>query len=320
MYVAIKKFERVPDFDREKNILDTIRSKNIQNDHLMKHLAICDLVPCIIFPWADGGDLAQFWKRDFLKRPDDFLWSLEQMVGLAHALELLHEINCRHGDLKPANILYFTQNGTGILKIADFGIARTHTQKTGFVRGKTITSVSTRAYEAPEATSELARSRRYDCWSMGCIMLEFVVWLLYDFTAIANFTGSLDPNEYQYYRLKSSHDRQISEEWEKWEVHPKVIEAMDGLRADERCRRTPLAAIVDIVDENLLKIHYEDRIRAVELHKQLQTILDRVKTDSSYRVNLDTSPKKIPSIFSQSSSHPSPKSTYARSTYERASL
>ena len=285
----------------------------------MKHLAICDLVPCIIFPWADGGDLAQFWKRDYLKGPDDFLWSLEQMVGLAHALELLHEINCRHGDLKPANILYFTQDGTGILKIADFGIARTHTQKTGFVRGKTITSVSTRAYEAPEATSELARSRRYDCWSMGCIMLEFVVWLLYDFTAIANFTGSLDPNEYQYYRQKSSQDRQISEEWEKWEVHPKVIEAMDGLRADERCGRTSLAAIVDIVDENLLRIHYEDRIRAIELHKQLQTILHCVKKDSSYRVNWGA-PKKIPSIFSQSSSHPSPKSTYARSTYKRESL
>ena len=48
-------------------------------------------------------------------------------------------------------------------------------------------------YEAPEAIGELngPRSRLYDVWSMGCITLEFIIWLLYGNDELNNFYGQL---------------------------------------------------------------------------------------------------------------------------------
>src|SRR5258708_32073458 len=122
---------------------------------------------------------------------------------------------------------------------------------------------------------------------MGCIILELVVWLSYDWEALQNFTGSLDPKEYQYYRTKSSQHSQNMEPCEIWEVHPNVKKAMKSLRRDVRCRHTALEALVDLVEDGLLRVNYNDRLTAVALHNTLQAILDRAKKDPSYLVNMD---------------------------------
>jgi serine/threonine protein kinase len=70
----------------------------------------------LMFQWVDGGNLREFWqnpkswKRDY----STVKWALQQMLGLATALERLHnygpdpEKHCRHGDLKPENIVRCT--------------------------------------------------------------------------------------------------------------------------------------------------------------------------------------------------------------------
>ncbi|KAK5631516.1 hypothetical protein RRF57_007230 [Xylaria bambusicola] len=109
----------------------------------------------------------------------------------------------RHGDIKPENILVFKDlTWIGTLKIADLGLAKQHQFATEFRQQVTSTKHTTLHYEAPEAITNMKepRSRRYDVWSMGCIILESIIWLLY---------GSKGLNEFyrEVSRLKD-HSRQ----------------------------------------------------------------------------------------------------------------
>ncbi|PMD47914.1 kinase-like protein [Hyaloscypha variabilis F] len=299
VYVAVKKFEQrhIDFFVKERDVLKAIQEKGISNPHLIKHLAICEEVPCIIFPWAGGGDLGEYWQRESPKTPDEFLWSLRQMVGLTDALKDLHGGKCRHGDLKPANILYFTENGVGVLKIADVGVSRVHDQATALRKGMTTTSASTKVYEGPEVNAKMPRSRRYDCWSMGCIILEFVLWLLYDFKAIESFLAVRLSEWHGYYRLITN--AQNIEPLDNTEVHPAVYEAMEFLRKDPRCVGTALEALVNLVDKKLLMIKPEHRLEAVDLHQRLQVILRDAENNPSYLVKADQLAPPAPPIFSQ---------------------
>jgi serine/threonine protein kinase len=88
--------------------------------------------------------------------------------------------NWRHGDLKPENILRKEEgNALGPLMIGDVGLAKKHNNRTG-ARADTKTRMGTMNYEPPEAfVSNRAKSRAYDIWSMGCIIVETIVWLLH---------------------------------------------------------------------------------------------------------------------------------------------
>ncbi|PMD57283.1 kinase-like protein [Hyaloscypha bicolor E] len=299
VYVAVKKFEqrRTDAFVKERDMLKAIQEKGISNAHLIKHLAICEDVPCIIFPWADGGDLGEYWQRESPRTQDEFLWSLGQMVGLVDALKDLHKGKCRHGDLKPANILYFTENGVGVLKIADVGVSRVHEKETALRRGVTTTSASTKVYEGPEVNAKIPRSRLYDCWSMGCIILEFVLWLLYDFKAIESFLAARLSESHGYYRLVANAPN--IEPLDNTEVHPAVYEAMKLLREDPRCVGTALEALVNLVDHKMLMIKPKQRREAADLHQELRAILGNAEKNPSYLVRSDQPVPHVPPIFSQ---------------------
>jgi serine/threonine protein kinase len=196
-----------------------------------------------MFPWADGGNLMEFWKQEDSRRDEKMLWSLRQMLGLVDALKALHSKNCRHGDLKPDNVLHF-KSGEGILVIADVGISKFHREVTSLRHTKTNTTATTRSYEAPEAQpdNEDPRSRLYDMWSMGCIFLEFAIWLLYGVRGVKSFKRSrksTDPmitNGSFYTRLPGG----------TAELHSMVSEAMSTLLEDPRCKGgTALAGLVE---------------------------------------------------------------------------
>lgn len=101
------------------------------------------------------------------------------------------DANWRHGDLKPENILRFLRAGqlVGTLRISDLGLAKRHVVSTGFRKLPSTSQFGTLDYEPPEAMTMLRspRSRLYDIWSFGCIMLEFVVWLLYGHEGLDEF-------------------------------------------------------------------------------------------------------------------------------------
>ncbi|WAO87221.1 Protein kinase domain-containing protein [Fusarium falciforme] len=288
-------------YSHEKENLDKI--KDVNNDHLIKNLASCDEIRCIIFPWAEHGDLKQYWEEEADRSLSVVIWSIEQLAGLGSALRDLHGVNCRHGDLKPSNIFYF-KDGGGILKIADLGVSKVHSIATGQRKGETETKASTRAYEGPEAyeQSNVPRSRKYDCWSMACVILEFVVWLLYDQRALDGFHSSRDSRWNSFYHLRipnptSEDPRAVW--WENMERHPKVDEVMNLLREDARVRGTALEELINLVDSKLLLMNPKSRLEAAEIAKVLHELVKRCNAGQTLWVNDVDGPTEVPAIFRQ---------------------
>lgn len=285
-----------------------------------------------MFQWADGGNLRDFYMS--IKHPRlsvSFIKEIiRQLVGLADALNTLHNYkkhdkdagSYRHGDLKPENILRF-ENGTktGTFKISDMGLAKHHMDETG-VRGPTTTRHGTPLYEPPEAisNSKEARSRQYDIWSMGCVILELIVWLLYGNEELEKFNNCL-------------HDsfKDTSPYWaldnKRPEVHPSVKKCMDHIGEDPECSgSTAVGDLLRIVRTKLLVVklppktmsfrqqmaarsstsstsspsgHY--RAKAEDFHEALKGILEKGKSNDKYwftgtpRHNLTGPVDKIPS-------------------------
>ncbi|KAK1728310.1 heterokaryon incompatibility protein, partial [Colletotrichum acutatum] len=183
------------------------RFRNFKSNHLIKPIAAYeqDQDRCLLFPWAEGGNLAQYWRRTPGASLNNFelAWVFGQLTGLFEALEELHGKNCRHGDLKPENILVFIDaDKNKSLQIADMGLTTFHELEaaTGIRRAHeilTLTPPGTSRYEPPEMDinrnkklpAHETRSRAYDIWSMGCVVLELLIWLACGFETVKAFRG-----------------------------------------------------------------------------------------------------------------------------------
>ena len=91
------------------------------------------------------------------------------MLMLLKGVEYCHQNSIIHRDLKPANLLI---SPSGILKLADFGLARVHEKQESRPYSH---QVATRWYRAPEL---LYGARYYDAgvdlWAVGCIFGELL--------------------------------------------------------------------------------------------------------------------------------------------------
>ncbi|CAG9990083.1 unnamed protein product, partial [Clonostachys byssicola] len=150
---------------------------------------------CFVFPWAHGGNLCKFWQEYKGPRGSDLTkWALSQIIGLTTGLEMLHKDNVRHGDVKPQNILHFCTGdrteSLGTLVLADVGLAKFHVDHTRDREQITSTRHGTVDYEPPEPLNQQI-SRYYDNWSLGCVILEFVIWLLYRSDGLDSFHKDL---------------------------------------------------------------------------------------------------------------------------------
>ena len=91
-----------------------------------------------------------------------YLKMLLRGVDSCHAHYVLHR------DLKPANILFSL---SGELKIADFGLARTHSSPI-----KMTSEIATRWYRPPELLfGACFYSSGIDMWGVGCIFAEIIL-------------------------------------------------------------------------------------------------------------------------------------------------
>lgn len=328
--IAIKEIPDKKAFDREKENLDRIQS--LHHKHLIRLLGSCEKgsVNYFFFPWAAGGNLRDLWhlqgdgSRTSLWTPQTIAWALDQMLGLVDAIRILHDNGIRHGDIKPQNILHFPEATQGSGKIggrlvlADVGVSKFHHEATALRNEATNTRDATISYEAPEATSEFRngkpRPRRYDMWSLGCMFLEFVVWLQYEFEAVEMFRKQRMPRRGDPRTAPGNFFTQSTTDDGPATIHSKVTDAIGLLRDDPRCcsdgdSTTAVEDLITLIERDLLQIDPEKRAKAPALHKNLNRIVQRAHRDPQYLCRLVNPSPEIPRFFQRSKRRDSKGST-----------
>ncbi|RDW58909.1 hypothetical protein BP6252_13385 [Coleophoma cylindrospora] len=294
--IAVKKAkhdETLTDFfDKEANNLEKLQY--YQSPFLIKPIAAYQMKQdrCLVFPWADGGNLENYW-RDFangLLVVEDLHWIIGQFVGLCSALEELHVGNVRHGDLKPENILWFKtrEEEEACLKIADMGLTTFHEKdaNTNIRKDPTQTPSGTSRYEPPEmdAKKRETRSREYDIWSMGCIMLELLVFLIYGYDELKTFRHNTP-----YFWSTSVQDGRNK----MYHIHPSVDLYMDTMEIQLQ-ESTAYKALLNLISTRLLvcpvSVEYisspSHREIASVLRESLATIKSNCQSNASYLLPL----------------------------------
>lgn len=116
----------------------------------------------IIMEYCAGGDLSRFiLTRRML--PEFVVKRFLQQI--ASALQLLHNHNISHMDLKPQNIL-LTSEEQPVLKLADFGFAQyLESSANDTLKGSPL-------YMAPEIITQRQYNAKVDLWSIGVILYE----------------------------------------------------------------------------------------------------------------------------------------------------
>jgi serine/threonine protein kinase len=151
-----------------------------------------------LFPFAES-DLDRYWTLhtnwDAVRSPDPdcqydtIQWISKQIFKMVEALEHIHNLDKtlsvdkrfgRHGDLKPENVLWYRspEDPKGFLVIADLGLAVCNSEhsRSGI---PSHTVARTPNYRSPECDLEDGKiSRSYDIWTLGCLLLEMVCWIL----------------------------------------------------------------------------------------------------------------------------------------------
>ena len=152
-------------------------------------------IPNFLLPFAEGGDLEQFLNNN--SRPGEFARDTRiygAISGLASGLETLHSYKSEvlgkemigyHHDLKPKNVLV----SKGRFILSDFGLSKLKSgedSRTPFKKGQGH-------YLAPECEdlgkdfSKGIISRASDAWSLGCIILEVIVFMVGGSDGITRF-------------------------------------------------------------------------------------------------------------------------------------
>jgi serine/threonine protein kinase len=276
-------------WNSEVSTLDEI--SGLKHDNLIQRIAgiTRGKQRYLMFLWADGGNLRDFWEANPKPKVTAGLVKdiIQQLRGMADALDKLHNYkghrHYRHGDIKPENILNFPdadKSGIGTFKISDLGSAKSHAAATR-LRGRTAgNKFATVVYQAPEAITQKAgsTSRLYDIWSMGCVTLEFMVWLLYGYEELQEFKKRIiGPYGEACSFFISRAVEEVQQEGiitkQVAQIHPAVQNCLDRLSSDKECADdTALGDLLEIVKTKLLVIALPERTESSIDHESGENI------------------------------------------------
>jgi serine/threonine-protein kinase len=148
-------------FMREIKVLASLEHPNIAQ---LRTAFTAENQLVMIMEYVEGDTLAQRLERGAFS-PADALNYMGQVLG---ALSYAHGKGIIHRDIKPANMMLTPQ---GVIKLMDFGIARS-TQDLGMtVTGTTLGSV---CYMSPEQVKSEPTDARSDLYSAGVSLYEMV--------------------------------------------------------------------------------------------------------------------------------------------------
>ncbi|PMD33649.1 kinase-like protein, partial [Hyaloscypha variabilis F] len=311
------------EFKRETEMLKAL--SKLKHRHVLQLLATYKFRGRyhLVFPYAKHN-LRELW--NCIPNVDDIewvAWSLRQMLGIASGLMQVHcfrpgearssilpklapeddlmslvgseERYGRHGDIKPENILWFDDmddnTKQGLLVIADFGLASFHGRETrSKVRPETIGGTLT--YAPPEVELHSKISRAYDIWSLGCVFLEFIIWLL---------DGSQHLQAFCEDRMEECADGVSDDAFytlfhDKNPASPKAIVRrgvqswIKALHDHPRCSGL-FHDLLDLISERMLSVEPDKRISSKQLNEELSRMVEKATRDPSYLIE----PKVHPS-------------------------
>lgn len=169
--VALKKVR----MEREKDGIPLSGLREISLLLSLKHKNIVQLKEVVVGKHLDSIFLVmEYCEQDLASLLDNMASPFKEaqikclMIQLLRGVQYLHERFIVHRDLKVSNLLL---TGKGVLKIADFGLARTF----GYPYKPMTPIVVTLWYRAPELLlGSKVQTTAVDMWAVGCIFGELL--------------------------------------------------------------------------------------------------------------------------------------------------
>lgn len=156
-------------FEREAMIAAQLRSPHVVQ---VLDYGVSGEIPYIAMEYLEGEDLAHRIARQQRLSPRETVAIVSQV---ARALTKAHSAGLVHRDLKPENVFLVRDDDAEIVKVLDFGIAKSQTPQ---LDGKTRTGaiLGTPHYMSPEqAQGTKTVDHRSDLWALGVIAYHCLV-------------------------------------------------------------------------------------------------------------------------------------------------
>ncbi len=160
----------------ERFLREARASALLRGEHVCKVFDVGTLengAPYIVMEMLQGTDLSTMLKQYQRLSPQTAAdYVLQACLGIAEA----HAAGIVHRDLKPANMFLAQRpDGTAIVKVLDFGIAKAPTEQ-AFHLTQTSAVMGSPGYMSPEQLrSSKNVDARSDIWSIGTILYELSV-------------------------------------------------------------------------------------------------------------------------------------------------
>ncbi|KAI1076237.1 kinase-like domain-containing protein [Whalleya microplaca] len=258
----------------------------------------------LIFPLAQGN-LADLWDQKQMS-PTSLLhtrWVIGQCLGMADGLKKIHrnyswfkerntDVNHldvdknrgRHGDIKPENILCFSNPEKTDLRlvISDFGLTRFHSaHSVSNVPPEKVGGLSV-TYRPPEFDMKSSISQAYDMWSLGCLYLEFISWFLYGNQGTHENEDTRDKfhkarlSDDLSYDPRSAQDKFFNIYDGKAVLKESVKKWMADLRALDSCAPC-IREFLNLIEDDLLQPNPGRRSKIDKFHVKLNRIWEKCK-------------------------------------------
>ncbi|KAK4202401.1 1, 4-beta cellobiohydrolase [Triangularia verruculosa] len=242
----------------------------------------------MLFEWADG-DLKTFWRtqRHDPRNLSNCGWMIEQFHGLAKANNCVHierslilrlqrsptrsHMCSSLGDIKPSNVLFVPGRGPGArdrLIMSDFGMRMQPDP-----RERRVATT----YEAPELEMRdpAAITLKADIFSLGCVYLEYITWLLMGHAGLSTFEAARTEVDRSGYRMDTFFESG-ARNGEVPRLKKGVVEWIKKLKQQPHCHQV-IDDLLKLVERDMLDPNYRTRIDSERLVIELGTIWTRWK-------------------------------------------